>query len=188
MYFNKIFYTYIIIVIIICILFIPIIMNSNYKNLLLDNYLIWPTPSSHTITCPFGQRTSPTKGASSFHTGIDIGAAPGSDILAICSGIITFTGFKGADGYTIILENSNYKILYGHVNPNFIIKENDFITQGQIIGSVGPKYVTPTPNNPYHDNIGTTNGATTGPHLHITIYHNNELINPETILNKKASG
>lgn len=49
-----------------------------------------------TITSPYGRRISPTYGASSFHSGIDIAASPGSNLIAAIGGIITYTGFNGA--------------------------------------------------------------------------------------------
>ena len=167
--------------IIICILFIPIISN-NQDFIISNKDFIWPTPGYKTITCPFGPRKSPATGASTFHTGIDIGAPVGSEIHSICDGKVTYTGFKGADGFTIIIENSIYQIIYGHLDPNYIIKENQFIKQNELIAYVGPKYVYNIPNNPYHDNYGPTNGATTGPHLHITIKKDDELIDPSSIL------
>ena len=42
-------------------------------------------------------------------------------------------------------------VMYSHVSPDFIIKNGDFVKQGQIIGTVGPKYVYGVPNNPYKD-------------------------------------
>ena len=47
---------------------------------------IWPCPSSSRITSSFGDRESPTEGASSNHKGVDIGASTGSDILAAAGG------------------------------------------------------------------------------------------------------
>lgn len=35
---------------------------------------LWPTPGYTTITSYFGYRTAPTTGASTYHSGIDIGA------------------------------------------------------------------------------------------------------------------
>lgn len=57
--------------------------------------------------------------------------------------------------------------------------------QGQVIAYVGPKYVTGVPNNPYQDDTGKpTNGATTGPHLHLGIRRNNQYLDPLTFFQK----
>lgn len=129
-----------------------------------DSLFSWPVFGYQTISSQFGYRQSPTTGASSYHSGIDIPAPENTNIYAICSGIVTFTGFYGADGYTIIIENENYSLtfIYGHVSPNFIISKNQQILQNQKIGFVGPKYFDSPENNKYFDNTGKkTNGATT---------------------------
>lgn len=122
-------------------------------------------------------------GASSFHYGIDIPAPPGSKFIAIKDGEITFRQFLGAGGYTITLSFDNYKISYCHCDPNFIVSVGDKIKQGQVIGYVGPKYVTGVPGNPYHDGFGFTNGATTGPHLHFGVRKDNQYQNPLDLFN-----
>lgn len=44
---------------------------------------------------------------------------------------------------------------------------------------MGPKYVENVPNNKYKDSSGrTTNGATTGCHLHLTIKKDGQAANP----------
>ncbi len=48
----------------------------------------WPCPSSSRISSGFGGRTSPTKGASSNHQGIDIPASTGAAITAAASGTL----------------------------------------------------------------------------------------------------
>lgn len=47
------------------------------------NGFIWPIPGYTRISSPFGKRTSPTSGASSSHSGIDIPAPPGSKLIAV---------------------------------------------------------------------------------------------------------
>ena len=173
--------------------FIPIFFipttNSNslssisppISNEILDitsNEYVWPIPGYTNISSPFGKRIKPTSGASSFHYGIDIPAPEGSKFIAVKDGQITFRNFLGAGGYTITLSFDNYKITYCHSNPNFIVNVGDFVKKGQVIGEVGPKYVNGVINNPYHDGIGYTNGATTGPHLHFGVRKDNKYINP----------
>ena len=107
--------------------------NSNFA---------WPVPGYTNISSYFGKRTAPTTGASTYHKGIDIPAPEGTSLIACCDGEITFTGFLGGGGYTITLTSfEGLKISYCHVSPNYIVSEGDEISQGQIIGVVGPKYV-----------------------------------------------
>lgn len=135
------------------------------------------------ITSGYGKRTAPTSGASTFHSGIDIGAPEGTKIIAIADGKVIKTAWGGAGGYTITIESGEYSFSYCHSDPNFIIKVGDDVKKGQVIGKVGPKNVYNVPNNPYKDSNGKpTNGATTGCHCHFTVRKNGQTINPLTIL------
>lgn len=135
------------------------------------------------ITSGYGKRTAPTSGASTFHSGIDIGAPEGTKIIAIADGKVIKTAWGGAGGYTITIESGEYSFSYCHSDPNFIIKVGDDVKKGQVIGKVGSKNVYNVPNNPYKDSNGKpTNGATTGCHCHFTVRKNGQTINPLTIL------
>lgn len=177
--FSKTYLFFIIFIILFCVLFTTISINNESIIIVEPSEFYWPLPNNHTITSPFGPRRAPTSGASSSHSGTDIAATPGTPIHSICDGYVIFTGFKGAGGFSITIKASPYKVSYCHVNPNYIVSINEFVSKGQIIGHVGPKYVD-YPSN-YYDGIGYTNGATTGPHLHITIWKNDKLINPESL-------
>ena len=144
--------------------------NSNF---------FWPLPGFHRITSPFGRRVSPTSGASTYHSGIDIAAPEGTNIFSVTTGKVIFIGFKGAGGFTITVESNNYNISYCHVSPKFIVTIGSVVSSGSIIGNVGPKYVDNVPNNKYKDSSGRgTNGATTGCHLHLTIKKDGKAVNP----------
>lgn len=139
--------------------------------------------SSKDITSPYGYRKAPTAGASTFHSGIDIGAAEGTKLVAIADGEVTRTSWGGAGGYTITIKSGDYTFSYCHSDPNFIVKEGEKVKKGQVIGQVGPKNVYGVPGNPYKDSQGNpTNGATTGCHCHFTVKKNGETINPLIIL------
>jgi murein DD-endopeptidase MepM/ murein hydrolase activator NlpD len=152
------------------------------QNNKINNYF-WPTCGYYYITSYYGNRKAPTDGASSFHGGIDIAAPYGSKIATVDDGIVTFTGWYGAGGYTvIILHNKNLVSMYCHVSPNFIVKKNDFVKAGDTIAEVGPKYINNIKGNPYKDQNGKpTNGATTGPHLHFAIILNGKKTDPLVI-------
>ena len=158
--------------------------NSNSDSAISSDYYFstnnftWPLPGYHQITSDFGPRISPTSGASSNHSGIDIAATEGTSIYSVYNGIVTHTGFKGANGHTIIIENNNLEFIYAHVSPNYIINIGDYIDANSIIGYVGPKYLT-TGNSSYIDSSGRyTNGATTGPHLHLGIKKDGNAVHP----------
>lgn len=94
-------------------------------------------PGYTTLSSKFGKRIAPTTGASTFHKGIDIPAPEGTNLIATCDGIITFTGFLGGGGYTITLTNyDGIKISYCHVSPIYIVYVDELIKQGQIIGKL----------------------------------------------------
>lgn len=144
----------------------------------------WPIPGYNSITSYFGYRTSPTAGASSYHSGLDIGAPEGSKLIAVTSGEITFASFLGGGGYTITLTSGNIKFTYCHVSPYYIVKIGDKVSQGQVIGYVGPKNVYGVKGNQYFDENGNpTNGATTGPHLHFGVRVDGEYIDPLSLFN-----
>lgn len=152
--------------------------NSNYEYYFTSNNFIWPLPGYHTITSYFGPRTSPTTGASFNHSGIDIAAPENTQILSITDGFVIFTGFNGANGHSIIIKNNEFEINYCHVSANYIVNIGNNIQSGQLIGYVGPKYLS-SGNSFYTDSNGRfTNGATTGCHLHLTIKKDGIAVNP----------
>ena len=185
---NKLITRIIIFVVIICFLFIPTMSADTelkpvekgekifYENL---NFT-WPIPGYTAISSPFGKRTAPTSGASTFHKGTDIPAPEGTTLIATCDGEITFIGFLGGGGYTITITNADgLKISYCHVSPNYIVSVGQIVEQGDIIGNVGPKYVYGVVGNNYKDASGNpTNGATTGCHLHIGFREDGKYVNP----------
>lgn len=168
--FFKPFLLFSIIILCLCLFFIPATFAYPQQFNLSDELFIfdltqdfvWPIPEYTHITSPFGKRTSPTLGASTFHKGIDIGAPEGTKLYAVCDGEITFADFLGGGGYTITLSAENFKFTYCHVSPNFFVSIGTKVFKGEYISNVGPKNVYNIPNNPYKDKNGNpTNGAST---------------------------
>ena len=172
----------------VCIFFTPVITSNGFtyqENLdseiisVNPNGFVWPLPGYTRIISYFSKIVSPTSGASSSHSGIDIPAPEGTKFIAVADGTITFTQFLGAGGYTITLSFDNYRVTYCHCSPNYIVEVGDTVKQGQVIGHVGPKYVYGVKGNQYSDSSGKpTNGATTGTHLHLGIRIDGKYQNP----------
>ena len=112
----------------------------------------------------------------------------GAKIVTISSGTVTYTGFSGAGGYTVTIKNDNFTISYCHVSPFFLVSVGEFVLKGTVIANVGPKNVYNVPNNPYKDSNGNpTNGASTGPHLHLTIKKDGKAVNPLDYISSSSS-
>ncbi|MCL2859766.1 MAG: M23 family metallopeptidase [Oscillospiraceae bacterium] len=141
----------VVLLILISCLFIPILANSNsnaninfiissqpasppkIETITLTSNFEWPAPGYKTITCGFGYRVAPATGASTYHGGIDIAAPTGAKLIATFSGKVIFTGFAGANGYEILIENGDFTATYGHVSPNYIVKKNQYVAKGEVI-------------------------------------------------------
>ncbi len=130
------------------------------KKSLGDLKLVWPCPASGRITSPFGKRSSPTKGASSNHNGVDIGAASGTNIVAAAAGEVVSAGYNGAAGKMIMISHGGgIYTLYMHCS-SINCSVGQTVKAGQSIGKVG------------------STGVSTGPHLHFGIRSGGSYVNP----------
>ncbi len=103
---------------------------------------VWPVEDGGEIT--------PGRGFSDWHTGIDIAADLGVNILAADCGIVWFSGRGGSQGNYIIIYHGSYWTLYLHNEVN-LVNKGDQVEKGEIIGRVG------------------STGRSSGPHLHFEI-------------------
>ena len=100
------------------------------------------------------------------HYGVDFAAYYGAPIVAAAAGKVSFTGWKGAYGYAVIVKHNNgFETLYGHCSK-ILTRLGTYVNQGQTIASVG------------------STGWSTGPHVHYGMYLRGKPINPLTITNK----
>jgi len=123
----------------------------------------WPVPG-HRIGSGagsrFGMRIHPITGRNTMHTGIDIPAPTGTNIVAANGGTVVFSGWNGGYGNCIIIDHGGgYSTLYGHNSVN-LVSAGDVVVRGQVIGRVG------------------STGNSTGPHLHFEVRRNATPIDP----------
>lgn len=124
----------------------------------------WPSAVSRTVSCPFGMRVHPVTGVYKLHTGMDISAPRGSNVLAAEAGTVVRATYSAAYGNYIVINHGNgISTLYGH-NTSLCVSVGQKVTRGQVIAKVG------------------STGYATGPHIHIEVIVNGQYQNPANYL------
>ena len=124
--------------------------------------LAWPVPSSSYISSPYGYRIHPISGTKKLHSGTDIAAASGADIVAAESGTVYLAsyGYNGGYGNYIIIDHGNgLTTRYAHCSALYV-SVGTKVSRGQKIAAVG------------------STGASTGPHCHFEVRINGASQNP----------
>lgn len=122
----------------------------------------WPTQSNWQLSDKYGWRICPFHGKE-FHNGLDIvlsSGTNGSPVYAIADGYVTRASWYGGYGNCIQYAIGNgYSVLCGHLR-GYNCKAGQYVTKGSVIGYIG------------------STGASTGPHLHFTVFQGGSTINP----------
>lgn len=120
-------------------------------------------PVDGAITSGFGYRDDVGDVGSSYHQGIDIGAAEGTPVGAAGAGTVVQAGWNGGYGNSVTIDHGNgLETLYGHLSE-ILVSVGDLVSQLQTIGLVG------------------STGNSTGPHLHFSVIQNGEMVDPSSL-------
>lgn len=119
-------------------------------------------PTYGTITARYG--SGGHRWSSGRHTGLDIAAPSGTSIVASDSGKVSFAGWKGSYGYTVIINHGNgYETYYAHCSK-LLVSVGETVSKGDLIARVG------------------STGNSTGSHCHFEVRYNGTTKNPENYL------
>lgn len=118
------------------------------------------------LSCGFGPRKAPTKGASSNHPGVDWATPVGTSVVASCGGTVSKAGWASGYGYCVFIEHEDGKqTRYGHLSK-VLVKAGQTVKQGEKIALSG------------------NTGVSTGPHLHFEIRVKGTAVNPLNYVSK----
>ncbi len=121
-----------------------------------------PVPNA-VFTSGFGMRRHPILGYSRMHTGIDWAARIGTPIIAAGNGTVVRAGWSSGYGKRTEIQHANgYLTTYNH-QSQILVKEGQYVHQGQVIGKVG------------------STGGSTGPHCHFEVKVNGRFVDPMRI-------
>ena len=117
------------------------------------------------LTSGFGRRTAPTRGASSYHKGVDWATPTGTAVMASSAGTVAKAGWGSGYGYVVYINHADGRqTRYGHLSK-VLVKQGQTVSQGQKIALSG------------------NTGVSTGPHVHFEILINGVQVNPFDYLN-----
>ena len=117
------------------------------------------------LTSGFGKRNRPTRGASSYHKGVDWATPVGTSVVASSSGVVTRAGWGSGYGYCVYIRHPDGReTRYGHLSK-VLVSAGQSVSQGQRIALSG------------------NTGVSTGPHLHFEILIGGSQVNPLNYLN-----
>lgn len=117
------------------------------------------------LSSTFGRRKAPTRGASSYHKGIDWATPVGTAVMASSAGTVVKAGWGSGYGYVVYINHADGRqTRYGHLSK-VLVKPGQTVSQGQKIALSG------------------NTGVSTGPHLHFEILINGSQVNPLQYLN-----
>ena len=117
------------------------------------------------MTSGFGKRSRPTRGASTYHKGVDWATPVGTAVVASAPGVVTRAGWGSGYGYVIYIRHADGKeTRYGHLSK-ILVKSGQSVSQGQKIALSG------------------NTGVSTGPHIHFEILVGGSQVNPLKYVN-----
>lgn len=113
------------------------------------------------VSSRFGYRVNPVSGRRQLHGGLDLVSKPGSRILALADGVVTYSGKNGGYGNLVELEHPDgFKTRYAH-NNQLLVPLGGRVKKGQVIATMG------------------SSGRSTGTHVHVEVRLDGRAVDPQ---------
>jgi murein DD-endopeptidase MepM/ murein hydrolase activator NlpD len=114
----------------------------------------------------FGSRIDPISGKRAWHTGADFAGREGSDILAVASGVVSWSGVKAGYGTMIeVAHGDGLSTRYAHNQEN-LVELGDLVRRGDVIALMG------------------SSGRSTGPHVHFEVFKHGRAVDPASYVRR----
>lgn len=118
------------------------------------------------ISSYYGKRNDPFTGKPSFHHGIDFAGKEGTNVIAVASGVVTYTGSRSGYGEMVeISHGDGFVTRYSH-NKDSLVKAGDVVRKGQTIALMG------------------STGRSTGAHVHYEVFKHGRSVDPSSYVRR----
>ena len=119
------------------------------------------------ISSTYGSRPAPISGKMQFPQGVDFAGRVGSSIVAVASGVVTWSGNRYGYGNMVEINHGNgFETRYAHHKKNVVVV-GQRVDKYQVIAHMGES------------------GRATGPHVHFEVIKNGTPINPIKYISSK---
>ena len=133
-----------------------------------EQYLTGKPVQKGWLSSPFGKRIDPFHGRIRWHKGVDYAGKWGSNVLAVASGVVVWSGDRYGFGEMVEINHGNgYITRYAHNSENKV-QIGEVVNKGQTIAAMG------------------SSGRSTGPHVHFEVIKNGKAVNPERYIYRRA--
>ena len=113
------------------------------------------------LSSGFGRRTDPFTGKPALHEGVDFAGKAGTGVIAVASGVVTWSGERYGYGKMVELDHGNgYVTRYAHNEENKV-EVGETVEKGQVIARMG------------------SSGRSTGPHVHYEVLRKGKPVDPK---------
>jgi murein DD-endopeptidase MepM/ murein hydrolase activator NlpD len=120
------------------------------------------------ISSYFGRRTDPFTGQPRYHRGIDFAAKTGVEIVAVATGVVTWTGYRTGYGRMVEITHGNgFVTRYAH-NAQNLVSPGDHVQQGDTIALMG------------------ATGRATGSNLHFEVWFQGRPVDPARFIRRSS--
>ncbi|MDA8659861.1 peptidoglycan DD-metalloendopeptidase family protein [Luminiphilus sp.] len=118
------------------------------------------------LSSAYGSRTDPFTGKRAWHQGIDFAGAEGDHIIAVASGVVSWSGERTGYGTLVEIAHGDGLITrYAHNRENRV-EVGDLVRQGDVIALMG------------------NSGRSTGPHVHFEIFKHGRAVDPSSYVRR----
>ncbi len=118
------------------------------------------------ISSAFGRRPDPFTGQSAYHAGIDFAGAPGTRVLVVADGVVSFAGRDRTYGKLVEITHGNgYVTRYAH-NSTLLVEPGQTVRRGDALALMG------------------STGRSTGTHLHFEVLRDGRHVNPMSFVRR----
>ena len=118
------------------------------------------------LSSNYGYRHDPFNGRKAWHQGVDFAGKKGDAIIAVASGLVSWSGERSGYGITVEVAHGDGLITrYAH-SENALVKVGDLVRKGETIATMG------------------STGRSTGPHVHFEVLKYGRLVDPSSYIHR----